>query len=68
MLSERVRRRIAWQLLPFIFFLYLIQILDRFNVSFAALRMKTELGFSDTVYGIGASRLLLLTSCLRFPV
>jgi len=38
-----------------VFFLYLIQIIDRLNVSFAALRMKSELGFSDSVYGLGVS-------------
>ena len=54
-LSIRARRHIACRLLPLVFFLYLLQIIDRFNVSFAALRMKSELGFSDTVYGFGVS-------------
>jgi len=53
--SLRARRHIACRLLPLIFFLYLLQIIDRFNVSFAALRMKSELGFSDSVYGFGVS-------------
>jgi MFS transporter, ACS family, tartrate transporter len=67
MVSQRVRRRIAWRLLPFVFLLYLIQIIDRFNVSFAALRMKTELGFSDTVYGFGASLLTVTYVLLEIP-
>lgn len=54
-ITERARRRVAWRLLPFVFLLYLIQYIDRFNVSFAALRMKGELGMSDSVYGLGAS-------------
>jgi MFS transporter, ACS family, tartrate transporter len=55
LLSLRARRHIASRLLALIFFLYLIQIIDRFNISFAALRMKSELGFSDSVYGFGVS-------------
>jgi ACS family tartrate transporter-like MFS transporter len=49
------RRRIAWRLLPFVFLLYVVAQLDRVNVSFAILRMKTDLDFSDTVYGIGVA-------------
>jgi MFS transporter, ACS family, tartrate transporter len=54
-LRVRARRHIACRLLPLVFFLYLLQVIDRYNVSFAALRMKSELGFSDTVYGFGVS-------------
>ena len=54
-LSVRARRHIACRLLPLVFFLYFLQVIDRYNVSFAALRMKSELGFSDTVYGFGVS-------------
>lgn len=44
-----VRSRVAFRLLPFVFLLYLINFIDRVNVSFAALRMKADLGFSDSV-------------------
>ena len=54
-LVRRARAHIAWRLLPFVSLLYLIQHIDRFNVSFAALRMKAELGLSDSAYGFGAS-------------
>jgi MFS transporter, ACS family, tartrate transporter len=47
-------RRIAWRLLPFLFLLYVVAYLDRINVGFAALQMKDQLGFSDSVYGFGA--------------
>lgn len=49
----RARRRVAWRLLPFVFLLYIIAYIDRVNVSFANLRMSTDLGFSDGVYGLG---------------
>jgi hypothetical protein len=41
--------------LPFIFLLYLAAYLDRANVSFAALKMNLDLGFSDRVYGLGVA-------------
>src|SRR6184192_31726 len=51
----RTRRRIAWRLLPFVFLLYLVAYLDRANVSFAALKMNLDLGFSDRIYGLGVA-------------
>src|SRR6266403_1270236 len=51
----RTRRRIAWRLLPFVFLLYVVAYLDRANVSFAALRMNLDLGFTDRVYGLGVA-------------
>src|SRR6476659_1727331 len=51
----RARRRIAYRLLPFVFFIYIINYVDRVNVSFANLRMSADLGFSDRVYGLGVA-------------
>ena len=64
---NQARRRIAWRLLPFVFVLYLICMIDRFNISFAALRMKADLGFSDSVYGFGASLFFLTYVALEIP-
>src|SRR3989449_1545477 len=36
------------------FVLYVIAYLDRINIGFAALQMRQDLGFTDTVYGLGA--------------
>jgi MFS transporter, ACS family, tartrate transporter len=47
---RRVRRR----LIPFLALLYFVAYLDRFNVGFAALQMNETLGFSGSVYGLGA--------------
>ena len=46
----KVRRR----LIPFLFVLYIVAYLDRINVSFAALQMNEDLGFTSAVYGLGA--------------
>lgn len=47
-------RKVSWRLLPFLFLLFVIAYLDRMNISFAKLQMNSDLGFSDTVYGLGA--------------
>ncbi|MBV8437854.1 MAG: MFS transporter, partial [Silvibacterium sp.] len=47
----RIIRRVFWRLIPFLFVLYVCAYLDRVNLSFAALSMRRDLGFSDTVYG-----------------
>ncbi len=57
--AARARRRIAGRLLPFVFLLYVVAQLDRANVSFAILRMKVDLGFSDGVYGLGIAAFYL---------
>jgi ACS family tartrate transporter-like MFS transporter len=48
------RRRIARRLLPFLFTLFVIAFLDRVNVSYAALEMTHDLGFSNRVFGFGS--------------
>lgn len=52
-IGVRTRRRVAVRLLPFVFILYIVNYIDRVNVSFANLRMSADLGFSDGVYGLG---------------
>jgi ACS family tartrate transporter-like MFS transporter len=49
-----VIRKVSFRLLPFLFILYFVNYLDRVNVGFAALQMKSALRFSDSVYGFGA--------------
>lgn len=47
-------RKVAWRLVPLLSVGYLINALDRFNISFAALTMNKALGLSATAYGLGA--------------
>lgn len=46
--------RVTLRLIPFLFMYYVFAYLDRVNVGFAKLQMLDELGFSETVYGLGA--------------
>lgn len=53
-LQSATLRTVTWRLIPFVMLLYFIAYLDRVNVGFAALTMNADLGFSATIYGIGA--------------
>jgi ACS family tartrate transporter-like MFS transporter len=48
------QRKAAMRLLPVIATGYGLAYMDRINISFASLRMNSDLHFSATVYGIGA--------------
>jgi len=63
----RARRRIAWRLLPFLFLLYIIAFLDRMNVGAAALQMPGDLGFNDSVVGLGAGMFFIGYVVLEIP-
>jgi len=52
--AESLLAKLRWRLMPFLFLLYVVAYLVRINVGFAALQMKDQLRFSDTVYGFGA--------------
>ncbi len=47
-------RRTAWRLIPFVCLGYVVNSLDRYNVSIAALTMNKDLGLSASAYGLGA--------------
>ena len=53
-LEATTMRKVAWRLMPLFGLGYLINVLDRFNISFAALTMNKALGLSATAYGLGA--------------
>lgn len=42
------------RILPYLFLLYVVSYLDRGNVAFAKLPMVADLGFSESVFGLGA--------------
>jgi sugar phosphate permease len=65
--ASRARRRIAARLLPFVFIIYIVNYIDRVNVSFANLRMSAELGFSDKVYGLGVGMFYVTYVLFEIP-
>ncbi|MBI3465692.1 MAG: MFS transporter [Planctomycetes bacterium] len=52
--DDAVIWKVTLRLIPFIFLLYVVNILDRVNVGFARLKMLEDLHMSEQVYGLGA--------------
>jgi ACS family tartrate transporter-like MFS transporter len=65
--ANRARHRISVRLLPFLFFLYITNYLDRTSVAYAALGMSRDLGFSDRVFGMGAGIFFISYVALQIP-
>ena len=65
--GRRARRRIFRRTMPFLFTLFVIAFLDRVNVTYAALEMTRELGFTDAVYGSGAGVFFIGYFLLEIP-
>src|SRR5262245_46648939 len=61
-----VLRKVAVRLIPFLFVLYVANILDRVNVGFARFQMLDDLGLDEKVYGQGAG--LFYVGYLLFEV
>jgi sugar phosphate permease len=60
-------RKVSRRLIPFLFLLYVAAYLDRINIGFAQLQMKSALGFSDSVYGLGAGIFFIGYFILEIP-
>lgn len=66
-LEQQVVRKVTKRLIPFLFICFFVAILDRVNIGFAALKMNADLGFSDTVFGLGAGIFFLGYFLLEVP-
>ncbi|HEX2916933.1 MAG TPA: MFS transporter [Edaphobacter sp.] len=66
-LERSLYRKITWRIIPYLFLLYIVAYVDRVNVGFAAMDMKRQLGFSDTVYGTGAGIFFLGYAIFDMP-
>jgi len=65
--TARTRHQVAIRLLPFLFVLYVVNYLDRTNIAYAALGMSRDLGFNDSVFGLGAGILFISYVTLQIP-
>src|SRR5581483_8547213 len=52
---ERLYRKVAWRLMPFLILCYVLAQIDRFNIGFAKLQFLQDLGLNDAVFGVAAS-------------
>lgn len=53
-IDTAVHKKTALKITPLVLLLYFICFLDRSNISYAALRMNTDLGLSTAAFGLGA--------------
>src|SRR5713226_10757574 len=51
-IEARTIRKVRIRILPFVFLLFIIALLDRFNIGFAALTMNKELAITSQQYGL----------------
>jgi hypothetical protein len=65
MLEATAMRKVALRFLPLLGLCYTINVLDRFNVSIAALTMNKALGLSATTYGLGAGAFFGAMCCSK---
>jgi MFS transporter, ACS family, tartrate transporter len=65
--ENAVMRKVAWHLIPFLSIGYMINALDRFNVSMAALTMNTHLGLTASQYGLAAGAFFWSYVLFQFP-
>lgn len=65
--GDSAMRKAYWRILPLIAVAYLCAYTDRVNVSFAAAKMNADLGFSATIYGLGAGLFFLGYALFEIP-
>lgn len=59
--------KLLWKIIPFIFMAYVVSIIDRVNIGFAALSMNTDLGISASAYGVLAGIFFLAYFAFEVP-
>lgn len=52
--TQMIYRKMMLRILPFLFICYIVNQLDRLNISFAKLRFMADIGLTDMAYGVGA--------------
>lgn len=53
-LADQVYRKVTWHLMPMLVVCYIAAFIGRSNVGFAKLQFMADLGFNETIYGLGA--------------
>ncbi|MHC2144418.1 MFS transporter [Pseudomonas sp. 210_17 TE3656] len=51
---KRTYSKVIWRLMPYLMLAFIINAIDRLNLSFAKLRMAEDILLTDAAYGIGA--------------
>ena len=57
--EARVYAKVTWRLIPFLFIIYVVDYLDRVNISYAKLQMMDDLKWTETIYGLASGAFFL---------
>jgi len=66
-LVDHTRHQTALRLLPFLFILYVTNYLDRTSLAYAAIGMRRDLGFSDSITGFAIGVFFISYVALQIP-
>ncbi|WP_345816879.1 MFS transporter (plasmid) [Paraburkholderia sp. PREW-6R] len=66
-LERETLRRVTWRLMPYVFGLFLVSIVDRGNLGFAALSMNRQLHLTGAMFGIGVGLFFLAFAVFMIP-
>lgn len=64
--ENRVIKKAAWRLIPFVMICYFLAFLDRVNIGFASLKMNADLHISPSIFGLAGG--LFFVSYFIFEV
>jgi MFS transporter, ACS family, tartrate transporter len=65
--QEAVLKKIAWRFVPLLTLAYVVNYLDRTNISVAALTMNKDLGLTATQFGVGGGILFIGYTVFEIP-
>ncbi|VWD05107.1 major facilitator transporter [Burkholderia lata] len=65
--SSRLYQKIALRILPFLFLCYVLNFVDRVNISFAKLQFLADLGLSETVFGVATGVFYVSYAAFELP-
>jgi ACS family tartrate transporter-like MFS transporter len=66
-IGTKTMRKVKWRILPFVFVLYIVNILDRLNLGYAAMEMNADLGITSTAFGSLSAIFFLSYFLLEVP-
>lgn len=66
-MANRVMRKVALRLIPFLGLAYFLNYIDRTNISFAKLTMSEDLGLTETMYGLASGLFFVGYILLEVP-
>lgn len=65
--ADETFKKISRRLIPLLFIIYLMSNIDRVNVGIAQIQMKSALGFTDAIYGLGAGIFFVSYALFELP-